>query len=95
MAKILLVEKRYDGSEENPSVTAQWIEIPDGEEDLFLEHHLRNMTCVSILKNDKNEVLNEKTADTRFADAIVKLSTPISIIIVIAITLFMCLNQNR
>jgi hypothetical protein len=36
MTKILLVEKRYDGTEENPSVTAKWIEVPDGEEELFL-----------------------------------------------------------
>jgi hypothetical protein len=40
MTKILLVEKRYDGSEANPSVTAKWIEIPEGEEGMFLEKQL-------------------------------------------------------
>ena len=40
MMKILLVEKRYDKNEEKPLVTAQWIEIPDGEEEIFLKKQL-------------------------------------------------------
>jgi hypothetical protein len=40
MTKILLVEKRYDENKNSPLVTANWIEVPDGEEELFLAEQL-------------------------------------------------------
>jgi hypothetical protein len=72
MTKILLVEKTYSNNGENPLVTAKWIELPDGEEELFMMQQVSNTTNSSFLeeKNDKSldsvhnvqetEVLDEK-----------------------------------
>jgi hypothetical protein len=55
MAKILLVEKRYDGTEEEPSLTARWIEVPDGEEELFLVEQLKNVSSINVALQKKEK----------------------------------------
>ena len=39
--------------------------------------------------------IKEKTVDTRFADTIVKLSTPVSILIVFVVMIYMYFTQNN
>jgi hypothetical protein len=88
MAKILLVEKRYDGTEESPSVTAQWIEIPDGKEELFLAEQLSNGKDYNLLEKKDKLPNQERIIDTTFADTIIKLSTPISLLVFAIVALF-------
>lgn len=57
MTKILLVEKRYARAGESPSVTAKWVEIPDGEEALFLE---KQLSCIDEIKSLQLEEVNRK-----------------------------------
>lgn len=58
MTKILLIEKRYDGTQNSPSVTAKWIEVPNGEEGNFLIEQIYSIEESSILK--KEEAVNLK-----------------------------------
>lgn len=81
MTKILLIEKRYDGAEKTPSVTAKWVDLPDGGEDLFLIEQLKDINKVEELDEEEIEVeTQERIINTPISDALVRLSTPISLL---------------
>jgi hypothetical protein len=55
MTKILLVERRYDVINKGLSITAEWINVPDGEEHLFLKKHLDDAKENATLINEESK----------------------------------------
>jgi hypothetical protein len=72
MTKILLVEKRYNRAEANPSVTAKWIEIPEGEEGLFLAEQLSYVDEIEPLQLQE---MNHKAKKSLSSEDIVTIFT--------------------
>jgi hypothetical protein len=99
MAKILLVEKRYDGFEEKPSVTAQWIEIPDGKEESFLVEQLAN-TNEKFLPDKQNikpseienELLTQQEVLAQRRLILILNLLPVGIVVIAAILVFVGLS---
>ena len=85
MTKILLVEKRYHGAEENPLVTAKWIEIPDGEEGLFLEKQLCYIDETKPLQLEK---INNRSKQKLSSEDIVTIFTYVALAIAVPFAYF-------
>lgn len=104
MTRILLVEKRYDSVELKPLVTAKWIEIPDGEEELFLAKQLKEKN--SIFSEYKESLDINLNANTGFedkpkskqklsSDDIVAIFSVVAFVIAIPIAVFLYRLKNH
>jgi hypothetical protein len=55
MTKVLFVEKRYSHDGAKPSVSVEWIELPEGEEEAFITKYISNVKNEDF-SNGENDI---------------------------------------